>query len=402
MLTDIAIRKISAPTKRQEMRDDGAQGLYLIVQPTTGAKSFAVRYSRGGRVLKTTLGPYPAVSLADARRQALQIRAAVANGGDPQRDKKAAANVAAERTLAAVTDEFLKRHTGAKNGERWAAETRRILERNILPAIGDTLIGSVGKPEIRDVLNAIADRGAPIAANRTLAVIKKLFRWALGQGYVDRDPCAGISKPGGETKRARVLLDDELARVWGAADAMSYPFGPAVRMLILTGARREEIGGMRWGEVDLGEKMWTLPAARAKNGVEHVIPLSDAAAAILENMPRIGKRDGFVFTTTGKTAVSGWSRAKVNIDAAVDKVANDAKPLPHWTIHDLRRTVASGLAGLGVALPVVEKILNHVSGSFGGVAGVYQRHAFADEKRDALDKWAARVAVIVGGRINGG
>jgi integrase len=153
---------------------------------------------------------------------------------------------------------------------------------------------------------------------------------------------------------------------------------------------------MRWSEVDLAAKVWTLPGIRTKNGVEHVVPLSNAAAAILENMPRIGKRDGFVFTTTRATPVSGWSRAKVSIDAAVDNAANDAKPLPHWTIHDLRRTVASGLAGLGVALPVVEKILNHVSGSFGGVAGVYQRHAFADEKRDALDKWAARVGAIVG------
>jgi integrase len=113
-------------------------------------------------------------------------------------------------------------------------------------------------------------------------------------------------------------------------------------------------------------------------------------------MPPIVKRDGFVFTTTGATPISGWSRAKVSIDAAVDKAANDRKPLPHWTMHDLRRTVARGLAGLGVALPVVEKILNHVSGSLGGVAGVYHRHAFTDEKRDALDKWAARVAAIVG------
>jgi integrase len=393
MLTDVAIRKTNPAAKRQEIRDDGAPGLYLIVQPT-GTKSFAARYSRNGRVLKTTIGPYPAVTLADARRQALQIAAAVASGADPQRDKKAAANVPAERTVAAVADEFLKRHTDEKNGSRWAAETRRILERNILPAIGDTPVGSVGKPEIRDVLNAIADRGAPIAANRTLAVIKKLFRWALGQGYVDRDPCAGISKPGDETKRARVLLDDELARVWRAADAMSYPFGPAVCLLILTGARREEVGAMRWSEVDLAEKVWTLPAARAKNGVEHV-PLSDAALSLLRSLPRIG-RAGFVFRTTGATPVSGWSRAKVSIDAAVDKAANDRKPLPHWTMHDLRRTVASGLAGLGVPLPVVERILNHVSGSFGGVAGVYQRHAFADEKRDALDKWAARVAVIVG------
>ena len=305
----------------------------------------------------------------------------------------------------AVVDEFLKRHTEEKNGARWAAETRRILERTILPAIGDKAVSAVGKPEIHDMLNAVIDRGAPIAANRTLAVVKKLYRWALSRGYVDRDPCAGIAKPGAETTRDRVLSDDELADVWRAAEGMGWPFGQAVQMLILTGARREEVGAMRWSEIDLAAKVWTLPAERAKNGVEHVIPLSAGAIGILAGLPRIGKRDGFVFTTTGKTAISGWSRAKANLDDAILKAMRKedpkAEPAPGWTVHDLRRTVATGLAGLGVAMPVVEKILNHVSGSFGGVAGVYQRFAFADEKRDALDKWAARVAVVVGSNDNG-
>ncbi len=391
MLTDVSIRKTNPAPTRQEIRDDGAPGLYLIVQPT-GAKSFAARYSRNGRVLKTTIGPYPAVTLADARRQALQIAAAVASGADPQSDRRAAraaANVPAERTVAEVADEFLKRHTDEKNGPRWAAETRRILERNILPLIGGKAVSSVGKADIRDMLDAIKDRGTPIAANRTLSVVAKLFRWALSRSYIDRDPCAGIAKPATEQKRDRVLSDGELARVWHAAEAMPYPFGPAVRLLILTGARRDEVGGMRWTEVDLAEKVWTLPGARAKNGVEHVIPLSDAAVGILESMPRIGRRDGFVFPMTGLTPISGWSKAKAHLDKA--------SGITGWTIHDLRRTFATGLAGLMVALPVDEKILNHISGSFGGVAGIYNRHAFANEKRDALDKWAARVVVIAGG-----
>jgi integrase len=168
---------------------------------------------------------------------------------------------------------------------------------------------------------------------------------------------------------------------------MAYPFGAAVQLLTLTGARREEVGTMKWAEIDLAAGVWTLPAARAKNGVEHVIPPSDAAIDILESLPRIG-RSGFVFTTTGETSVSGWSRAKSTLDAA--------SGVAGWTIHDSRRTFATGLAGLGVALPMVEKILNHVLGSFGSVAGVYQRFAFADEKREALGKWATRRAVIVG------
>jgi integrase len=171
-----------------------------------------------------------------------------------------------------------------------------------------------------------------------------------------------------------------------------YPFGPAIRLLILTAARRDEVGSMTFTEVNFAAKVWTLPAKRSKNGLEHVIPLSGAALSILESIPRIGKRDGFVFTTTGETAVSGWSKAKATLDAA--------SGVADWRLHDIRRTVASGMAGLGIALPVVEKILNHTSGSFGGVAGVYQRHDFADEKRDAIDKWARRVAVIVGEHAN--
>jgi integrase len=166
-----------------------------------------------------------------------------------------------------------------------------------------------------------------------------------------------------------------------------------MRMLILTGARREEVGAMRWSEVDLAARVWTLPGARTKNGVEHVIPLSDGAISILERAPRIGRRDGFVFTMTGKTAISGWSRAKAQLDTS--------SGVADWTIHYLRRTFATGLRGLGVGRDVVEKILNHVSGSFGGVAGVYQRFALADEKRVALDTWAARVAVIVGTQADG-
>jgi integrase len=393
VLTDVSVRKAAPTTKRQEIADGQTPGLYLLVQPS-GSKSFAVRYSREGRVKKVTLGPYPALSLIEARRRALGIAAGVANGADPAEEKKAERKAAAHipvaaRTLKTVADEFLKRHTDEKNGPRWAAETKRILDRNILPAIGDKAAASVGKAELHDMLDTIIDRGTPIAANRTLAVVKKLYRWALSRGYVDRDPCASIAKPADETKRDRVLSDSELASVWRAAQGMAYPFGHAVQLLILTGARRDEVGSMRWIEVDLATRVWTLPAQRAKNNVEHVVPLSDAALLILERAPRIGKRDGFVFTTTGETAISGWSKAKETLDAA--------SGVAGWRLHDLRRTVATGLAGIAVALPVVEKILNHVSGSFGGVAGVYQRHAFTDEKRDALNKWAARVEAIVNG-----
>ena len=151
------------------------------------------------------------------------------------------------RTVKAIADEFLKRHTDEKNGARWAAETKRILDRNILPAIGDKPAAGIGKADIHDILDTIMDRGTPIAANRTLAVVKKLYRWALSRGYVDGDPCAGIAKPGDETKRDRVLSDDELACVWRGSGGHRLPVRACHLAADLTGARREEVGAMMSG-----------------------------------------------------------------------------------------------------------------------------------------------------------
>ncbi len=404
MLTDLVIRKLPVPDKLYEERDGRIAGLFLACH-SSGHRSWVLRYRVAGKPTKLTLGSYPGVGIAAARAAAQKALGDIATGSNPAGEKRAAREarkvVAEAKTVQAVADEFLKRHTAEKNGARWAVETRRILDKNILPVIGAKPVASIGRADINDMLDPIADRGAPIAANRALAVARKLFAWALSRGYVDRNPCDGVAKPGSETKRDRVLSDDELALVWRAADGIGYPFGPIVKMLILTGARRDEVGAMTWAEVDLAGRLWTLPAERAKNGVAHEIPLSDSALKILESLPRIGEKPTFVFTTTGMTPVSGWSRAKTSLDAAILKAMRkddpEARPLPDWRVHDLRRTVATDMAGLGVALPVVEKILNHTSGSFGGVAGVYQRFAFSNEKRAALDAWARRLDAIVSG-----
>lgn len=358
--------------------DSDVRGLSLRV--STGRKAWTLHVTRSGKRARMTLGTYPELSLAEARTKAEDTRA----GREPG------------RTFREIADEFLKRHTDEKSGNRWAAETRRILAHDILPALGDKT--EMRKDDIHAMLDAIHDRGSPIAANRALAVVKKLFRWALGRGYVTIDPTAGIAKPADETKRDRVLSEDELACVWGAADAMAYPFGPALRMLILTGQRREEVGAMRWSEVDLASATWTLPAERSKNGVAHVVPLSAAALTIFASIS-IGRAGGFVFTTTGASPVSGWSKAKNNLDAIILDAMRDrdpaAEPIADWRLHDIRRTVATGLQRLGVRLEVTEAVLGHVSGSRAGVVGIYQRYSFADEKRQALDAWAALVARIV-------
>ena len=184
--------------------------------------------------------------------------------------------------------------------------------------------------------------------------------------------------------------------VWNAAEGDGWPFGPLVKLLILHGQRLTEVGEMRWDEVDLENKLWTLPAERVKNGARHGVPLSDAAIGILTSLPRIKTTKGFVFTTRRDAAVSGYSRAKDRLDAAITVAAAGSAPaMEHWTFHDLRRTLASGMARLGIQLPVIEKILNHTSGTFRGVVGVYQRHSFSDEKGKALEAWASFVESIV-------
>ena len=227
-------------------------------------------------------------------------------------------------------------------------------------------------------------------------------RWAVERGIVPTNPFAGIKGPSSERGRARerVLSDDELRLVWGAADAIGWPFGPVVKLLALTGARRDEVAQMEWREVDFDRALWTLPAARSKNRREHTIPLSDAALENLRSLPRIA-RSGFVFTTTnGRVPVSGFNKAKDRFDGAIDELraqAGGEEPIEPWVFHDLRRTVATNLQKLGVRLEVTEAVLNHVSGSRAGIVGVYQKHDYATEKRQALDAWARRLEAIVTG-----
>jgi integrase len=184
-----------------------------------------------------------------------------------------------------------------------------------------------------------------------------------------------------------VLTDSELRSVWQAADTAGGPFGALVKLLILTGQRRDEVARMTWSEIDTEARLWTLPGERTKNDQPHEIPLNKPAMAILKALPRIGER--FALTSTGEAPSSGYSKGKRRLDALLPP------DMPDWRLHDLRRTVASGMARLGVSLPVIEKVLNHTSGSFAGIVGVYQRHGFSDEKRKALETWGRFVAALI-------
>ena len=404
MLTDITIRKLlaSPPPKRVEHADGKVAGLFFITQPT-GATSWALRYRADGATRKFTLGSFPSLDLKAARRAAEEARGAIAKGEDPAAAKTAAREAAKAKREAEgdlvenVVSQFIERY--AKTKTRDWRETERLLKRDVAERWPGKCLREITKPMVHAMLDAIADRGSPIAANRVLAQLKVMCKWAVGRGIISASPCDGVSAPSSERGRARerVLSDEELRLVWKAADSIGWPFGPIVKLLALTGARRDEVAQMEWREIDFDRALWTLPASRSKNRREHAIPLSDMALDVLRSLPRI-ERSGFVFTTNARTPVSGFSKAKPALDRAMDELAGEgASPIPGWVLHDLRRTVATNLQRLGVRLEVTESVLNHVSGSRAGIVGVYQKHDYAAEKRAALDAWTRRLDAIVTG-----
>jgi integrase len=399
----MAIRVIPLPVKGQiERRDleyNGAGGLYLTIGHT-GVMTWSFRYTRARTLRKFKIGRYPATSIKMARAAARDLGVEVEKGGDPQADRvraqyALAAPTPAVRTVSMVAEEFLRRHTDERNGERWSKEVRRILAKDILPVIGAKPIAEVAKADIRDMIDRIADGDgkrapAPIQANRVLSVCAKLCRWSLGRDYIAVDPTAGLPKPGNETKRGRVLSDDELARVWRAASELGYPFGPAIKLLVLTGCRREEVGAMKWSEIGFVKWMetdrtieamaWTLPASRAKNRLEHITPLSPTAVTVLASVPRCGD---LAFTTNGKAPISGWSKAKLHLDRM--------SGVTDWVLHDLRRCISTWMNENGTDPHIAEACLGHI---VKGVGGVYNKAAYLPQKRLALELWAKHVEEI--------
>lgn len=393
-LTVKTLENLRPAAARVEVPDGLIRGLFYVLQPS-GKASWAVRYRHQRITRKLTLGTYPAIDLKAARELASRALVNVASGTDPAADKQAAKVAARDRDMVEdVVHRFIERYAKANASRSWP-EVKRILDKEIVGAWKGRALADITRKDVHALLDGIVDRGSAIMANRTLAHLRRLCGWAVERDIIPSSPCQGVTPPSGERSRDRVLSDDELRRVWTAGDAIGWPFAPLFRLLILTGQRRDEVGGMRWSEIDLEAKTWTLPRERVKNGVEHVVPLSATALAIVKALPRIDGKTGYVFTTSGATAVSGFSRAKDRLDATIGA---EGASLPPWTLHDLRRSFASGCAGIGIGLPVIEKILNHVSGSFGGIVGVYQRHTFADEKRTAMEAWGRHVESVVSGK----
>lgn len=429
-LTAVAVEKVKPdPAKRLEIADGLLPGLYLVVQPS-GRKSWAVRYRAAGDTRKLTIGGYPVLKLDQARDAAREALRAAQKGADPATEKREARRAAKDRTEAerdafdAVARRYLDRYARPKN-RGWLEQARLlglVPDRSKSEGADDPglfLLKEGGLAERwqgkrvqeitrRDVLEAIDEvvaRGAPVGANRTLAALRTMLNWTVDRGIITANPAETVKPPTAEMARDRVLSDEELRAVWMAADTMAWPMGRVVQLLILTGQRRDEVSEMAEREVDRSRRMWTIPRDRAKNDVEHDVPLSDAALAILDGLPKISGRRGYLFTSTGETPVSGHSNAKERLDklalaelrkrAAERGEDADAVELRPWRLHDIRRSVATRMQRLRIGLQVVEAVLGHVSGSRAGVVGIYQRYEYEDEKREALDAWARFVTALV-------
>jgi integrase len=381
VLTQRGMESAKPPKQGRDSYADGiVAGLQLYVY-SSGKKVYRLLARIHGKQVALTVGDASLISLADARARAKGFLAATANGEDPRETKRAAVQAASE-TVEAVAADFIARYAMGRN-KTWQ-ETERQLARDILPSWGKRPIASIAPRDAVALLDGIVDRGAPVAANRVLAAGRKMFNWARERSLITGSPFDHIKAPTQEKSRDRTPDDAELTLILRAADTLGSVFGAFFKLLAYTGQRRDEVAQMPWSELNADLTLWTLPPARTKNELPHTVPITPEVRDILAALPRIGD---YVLTTSGRAPISGYSKAKIALDAAVTEL-NGGVPLAPWRIHDLRRAMASGMAKAGIQLPVVEKVLNHTSGSFGGVQGVYQRHDFSAEKREALEKWA--------------
>jgi integrase len=382
-LTDRSISSLkpALPAGKDEciFFDSDTAGFGLRVRKS-GSRSWVFQYWHGGKARRMTLGPWPKVTAAQARAMVGPLAAEVALGRDPGEAKFESR--AAKMTFGTVAERYL----AAKSKHlrpRSLVEVTRHLKVNAEP-LHSISIEALHRRDVADLLTTLATSKGAVQANRTRASISAMMNWATKQGLAEANPAAFTSKEK-ETSRSRVLTESELAEIWRALPAGDY--GAIVRLLILTAQRREEIAGLRWREIDMKRGTITLPPARVKNAREHCIPMSEPVKAIIAAIPKTDR--DFVFGIR-EGGFCGWTKSKERLDAKLPK-------LEHWTLHDIRRTVATGMAEIGVAPHIIEATLNHASGHKAGVAGIYNRSTYEPEKREALDKWARYIKRTVSG-----
>lgn len=378
-LTDTSVKAIRPPDAGQaEHPDDLVTGLRLRVG-AGGRKAWIVRTRAGGKPINKTLGSYPVMPLATAREQARKLLLDIQTSGAPR----------PKRTFAELVDHWVE-NDARDNNKSWELQKRQA-EIHVLPKWGTREIDSIKRGDVRDLLDSIEGVVAP---NRVHALVRRLFRHALGRDWIEHSPAEAIEKPRGESVRDRYLEMPDVARIYRTADLLGYPYGGYLKMLLLTGQRRTEVASMRWQDVDLDAATWTMGSADTKAARAQLVPLSPQAVAILRAAPMIGE---YVWTTDGRSHVQNYTKAKLKLDQFL--AGHEAGPLDSWRLHDLRRTVATHMVRLGVSETVVGRVLNHALQ--GVTARVYALHSYAPEKRSALDRWAAEIDREIAGRVPG-
>ena len=387
--------------------DDDVRGFGVRVKPS-GARSYVMCWKVAGEHRRVTIGAVSEIDFGKAKNRAKDIKADVRRGDDPAAEIKTA-KLNSAQTFEAIAEQFLDTLRA-----RYRPGSYKEIERHLTKHAADLNkrpIAKIARRDIAAVVESVSEKSGAVTANRTRSSLSAFFSWAMQRGHADTNPVIGTEK-NKEKSRERVLTPFELRAIWKALGDDQY--GAIVKLLAVTGQRESEIGNLRWSEKH--EALIVLPPERTKNHQPHVVPLSPAALAIVEQQDHRGERD--LIFGRGDGGFSGWSRSKERLDERI-KEAN-GKALPHWTLHDLRRTFATYAAGglpahqleklgavdkelargLGILPHVVEAVLNHVSGHKAGVAGVYNRSTYEPEKRVALDRWADRLTAIVEGRAS--
>jgi integrase len=396
-LTDRGIKALKpAPDRRPfDVRDSVVPGLRVRVM-STGALSFVVlaRFPGSANPTRRSLGAYGRITLEEARAKAREWFLLIGRGVDPavQEERQRQAELRQLRTtFGAIAEEYITKKV-ARTAKR--VETEQDIRRELIPRWGKKPITDVTRHDVIAMAEEIAAR-AKYQSHNVFGHVRCLFNWAITRGVygIETSPCDRLRPAdliGKKKARNRVLNDAELRALWQATEALNYPCGPLVRLLLITGQRRNEVARARWSEFDLGAKLWSIPAARMKADRAHVVPLSVLAIETLEALPRFKRGDHVFSSNYGQSPVNGFARMKERLDRLVaDRLGTAAPP---WVLHDVRRTMRTGLSALPVSDLVRELIIAHAKP---GLHAVYDQHAYENEKRHALDLWAARLRDIV-------
>jgi len=403
-ITKRMVDSLQATDKIILLWDDEVSGFGIKVT-VGGTRTYLFQYRMGGREAATkrwTIGRHGAWTPDAARSEARRLSQLVRSGIDPANAERERRRLSVDLALPAYVQRFIDGYLKPEWPRSWQLGAR-LLEREVLPALRGKSLPAVTRADITEVLDRLSDR--PAARRNLFATLRRMFKWAVNRGDLASSPMSDMESPPTLESRDRVLSDEEVKSIWNAANKMGYPFGPMFRLLITTGQRRDEVAGLRWEELDRGSLTWTLPAHRTKTGVATEVSLNNLAIAELDSLAGVSAvdiqkwpRGGLVITSTGETPVSGFSKAKRRIDMLLATAAANAgskdHEIPHWRVHDLRRTVATGLQRLGVRFEVTEAVLNHSGRAKSGVAGVYQRYDWKREKRAALEAWGAHLSNV--------